>query len=235
MRKVSVVGFIVIFLSGCTTFNKQALDETSISSLPGKSVVSSQRKKSDFVAFTADKAMFGMLGAMVAISSGNSLAEKNEIVDPANQIGIKLVNAMKTRYGSVPVEPSVDVSSDNAAEIAEAIKKRAQFILDVKTVNWGFTYFPTDWTHYMLFYSAKAQLIDVEAKRVVAEGFCIKEPPSDKSTAPTYDALLANQALMLKEMVSAASDMCVKKIQEQMFNADEKHAVAISSSPDVGR
>ena len=62
----------------------------------------------------------------------------------------------------------------------------------VRTVNWSFAYFPTDWNSYRVIYSAKLRLTDTRNRKVLAEGFCARIPEKSDS-APGYEELLADQ------------------------------------------
>lgn len=89
-------------------------------------------------------------------------------------------------------------------------------MVDVQTINWSLGYFPTDWNHYRVIYTAKARLIDSGSKAVLAEGSCVRIP-QDNTGAPTYDELLANEASLLKKELSAAADECVKSLRKEML------------------
>lgn len=90
-------------------------------------------------------------------------------------------------------------------------------MLDVRTINWSFVYFPTDWNHYRVLYSAQARLIDAKTKAVVAEGFCARVP--DKADVSlTYDAMQADGWTGLKTELAAAGAYCLEKFRTETFN-----------------
>lgn len=217
MYKIIALCICVTLISGCASFNTQVIDAQTVTSLKNQTVTYTTRKKPDFAAMTAGKATFAMLGAIAMISAGNSIIEENDIPDPANAIAINLVKALEARHASRVVTPPLSVNSDDPVQIAGSTNGAAKFIVDVQTINWSFVYFPTDWTHYRVIYTAKARLIDAGTKKVVAEGFC-KHIPDNNINAPTHDELLANKAAGLKKQLAAIADECSKNIKVEMLS-----------------
>lgn len=92
----------------------------------------------------------------------------------------------------------------------------SSYLLDVRTINWSFGYFPSGWNQYRVIYSAKAKLIDTSSQQVVAEAFCSRVP--EKTTdAPSHDELLANNAARLKQELQIAADHCVKELSSKIY------------------
>ncbi len=150
------------------------------------------------------------------VSAGNQIITDHSVDDPANAIAASLGTALTSAHGATKVSSPIQVASDEIADIAGAAKDGSKFIIDVQTINWSLVYFPTDWTHYRVIYSAKARLIDVDNKAVVAEGFCSRMPESNAG-APTYDELLADQARRLKKELSTAADECIQALKQDML------------------
>jgi hypothetical protein len=50
------------------------------------------------------------------------------------------------------------------------------------------------------------RLIDARTGRVLAEGICSQHPVT--SDGPTYDQLLANDAVLLKQMLGSIAESC---------------------------
>lgn len=217
MRKIALLAMFVAVIAGCATVNKQAIDAKSATSLKNQTITHTVRKKPDFAAMTAGKATFAVLGAVAMISAGNDIIQKNNVSDPADAIAIGLAKTLEESHGSRLVMPPIMVSTDDAAQVAATTNGAAKFVVDVQTINWSFGYFPTDWSHYRVIYTAKARLIDSETKIVVAEGFC-KRIPDTNTNAPTNDELLANEASLLKKELSTAADECVKSLKGEMLS-----------------
>lgn len=216
MNRTLVLAAVAAALSGCTTIGKQPLSEAALSELRGQPVAQTTRKLPDFAAMTPTKAAFGMLGAVATISAGNAIIAENRISDPADAVAAGLASALAGRYAAKVVASPIAVSSDDAGQVAAATDGSARFVVDVQTINWSFVYFPTDWTHYRVIYTAKARLIDTQSKSVVAEGFC-KRIPESNVDAPTYDDLVSNQAAGLKAQLASAADECLKTLKAEML------------------
>lgn len=217
MRKSSFILAIAVTLSGCAPLNKQTITTKSLADMRGQTITYTARKKPDFSAATAGKAVFGMLGAFSMISEGNAIIARNNVADPADTIATGLAKELETVYGTRLVTPPARVGDDDPSRIAASVNGAARFVIDAQTVNWSFGYFPTDWTHYRVIYTAKARLIDTQTRAVIAQGFC-KHFPDNSPTAPTYDALLANEAARLKAELNAVAIECVKSMKVQMLS-----------------
>lgn len=203
-------------LAGCATVNKQPITQAAVETLKGQSVAQTSRKMPDFAAVTPGKAAFALLGALAMIAEGNSIVANNKVADPADAIAAQLAAALSTAHGGKVVTPSVAVETDDAAQVAAKAGLAARFVLDVQTQNWSLGYFPNDWSHYRVTYSAKARLIDTQSKAVVAEGFC-RRMPETNTNAPTYDQLLADNAKVLKSELELAAESCVKSLRAEML------------------
>lgn len=104
-----------------------------------------------------------------------------------NQQGMNAKAAAEIKGQTVHlVTPPVKVGVKDSAQITSSANDAVRYVIDAKTINWSIGYFPTDWTHYRTIYTAKARLINVQTKDVVAEGFC-KHIPESNVNAPTYD------------------------------------------------
>ena len=217
MRKASVILLVVTMISGCVSFKNQVIDTKSVTEIKGQTITYTVRKKPDFAATTAGKAAFALLGAAAMISEGNKIIASNNVPDPADVIATGLANTLENAYGVQLVTPPTEVNANDEAQVAASINGKAKFIIDVQTVHWSFGYFPTDWTHYRVIYTAKARLIDAQSKAVVAEGFC-KHIPTSNIGAPTYDELLANEAAMLKRELNSIASECVSSMKTQMLS-----------------
>lgn len=216
MRNMILMLMTAVMISGCASLNKQVIDKNVVKSLKDKTVTHTIREKPDFAAVTADKAAFALLGALAMISAGNEIVRENDIADPADAIAAGLAKALEANHGTQFVNSPVMVSEEDPALIAASAKGAAKYIIDTQTVNWSFGYFPTDWSHYRVIYVAKARLIDVKSKQVVAEGYC-EQVPENSENAPTYDELLADKATLLKKTLSNAVGQCVESLKAEML------------------
>jgi hypothetical protein len=203
-------------MTGCVSTKIVPVDSKSLVSLQGATTAASQREKPSFSAMTAGKAMFGMIGAAAMISQGNSIVKENGIEDPAAYIGEKLLADLASA-NSLQVVKRKDVVA-SGTDVAKLSKQYADvgLLVDVQTINWSFAYFPTDWTHYRVIYSAKFRLIDTKRAKIIADGFCARIP-DDSPEAPTGDQLLENNAARLKQELQTAADHCVNEFRTKVL------------------
>ncbi|MEO3714239.1 hypothetical protein [Roseateles flavus] len=206
----------LLALGGCATVNKQALGPGAVAGLKGQTLVQTKRPVPDFIAMTPSKAAIALVGLALAVSDGNAMVSGHAIQDPAQAIAEGLASALSSAHGTKTAGQPLTVSAQDAATLAKAADGSAQYVLDVQTMGWQFVYFPTDWTHYRVLYSAKARLIDTTTKTTVAEGVCTRFPESNTG-APTYDELTGNGAALLKKELALAAEDCVKSLKAEML------------------
>lgn len=217
MRSLVLLAIVAISMVGCVSVNKKAMDGKSTAEIKNQAITYTTRKKPDFAAMTAGKAMFGLLGVAAMVGEGNKIIAANDVPDPADAIAADLAAALEGAHGATIITPPTHVlRSDDVKQIAARVGKAARYIVDVQTIDWSLTYFPLNLTHYRVIYSAKVRLIHVEAKAVVAEGFCRRVPEADAS-APTYDELLADQASRLKRELETAARECSNTLKSDML------------------
>ncbi len=175
-------------------------------------------KKQDFVAVTPTKAMFGAIGAVAMVHSGNQIIEENAVPDPAldivRQLAPLYVERLKTAQARIA---KAWKGSDDIPELVQSVKSKGA-ILDVKTMGWNIGYFPTNWTHYRITYVARARLIDATSGTLIGQAPCTYVS-DDESTAPTYDELMADQAALLKSKLATAATSCSSVISEALLKS----------------
>lgn len=218
MRFALATLVLALAVSGCASVSKQPISAQDRTSIQGKSLAVTARAKPDFAAMTAGKATFALIGAIAAISEGNSLVASNNVADPANVIASSLAKSLEAAHAVRTASAAITVTADDAAQIASSLRSTADYALDVQTLNWSINYFPTDWTHYRVFYTAKARLINTQTGAVVASGFC-KRIPDTNVGAPTWDELMANQAARLKSELDIAAKECIDTLKTEMLAA----------------
>lgn len=197
-----------LLVSGCVSTKNVPVNDAATSEIQGKSITTAKREMPDFAAMTAGKAMFAMVGAVAMISAGNGIIRDNQVEDPANYISATLVAGLTEKYKLSVVNNDGILVADESPDKLAAQYASSDYLLDVRTINWSFAYFPTDWDSYRVMYSAKLRLINTDNGQVVAESFCARLPEKTEA-APSYNELLANQAQRLKDELRAAADYCV--------------------------
>jgi hypothetical protein len=214
-RYASVLLLIAGALSGCVSTKIVPVDHKALATFQGRTVATSQRDKPAFAANTAGKVMFGMVGAVVAVTSGNALIKENDVADPATAISQALLADLVTYDFLTPAQGASTTNTDDVQKLAQQYSN-ADLLLDVQTVNWSFWYFPTNWTHYKVIYSAKLRLIDTKHSKLLADGFCARVP-EETPDAPTHDELVENNAARLKKELATAADFCIQEFRTKVF------------------
>ena len=155
-----------------------------------------------------------MLGGMAMISAGNELVRSENIDDPAVEISERIANdmAQKRSAALLPVSHQI-AANDNPASLVKAYSG-ADIILDVKTINWMYLYYPSNWSKYHVMYTARVRLIDGKSGAIVAQHMC-KVDPTDQNNPPTRDALHADHAALLKQLLHKAASTCVDDVEQQ--------------------
>jgi hypothetical protein len=192
--------------TGCVSVQNVPISSGAAAGLSGKTAAAVSREKPSFGAMTAGKAAIGgLLGGALMIHAGNEIVRENEIEDPANYISRKLLEELAAKRGVVVREmKDVVAKGDKIPDLCKQYQN-VDVLLDVQTINWSFTYFPTDWSHYRVVYSVRLRLIDVKTGQILAEGFSSRAP--DKTAdAPTHEELLADHAQRLKQELQTAAD-----------------------------
>ena len=222
MYKNVVTFFLMGMLAGCVSTRNIPLTDDVTNNIIGNSVTKVSREKPDFGAMTARKEMFGALGGVFGgalggvstISAGNKIIKENEVEDPANYISEALIKDLSQKYNLNVIDMDNTIASSK--KVSELSKQYGDvdLLIDVRTINWMFSYFPTDWDNYRVSYSAKLRLIDTHNNKVLAEGFCSRVPDKTDSS-PTYDELLANKATRLKEELKVAADYCIQEFRSK--------------------
>jgi len=215
--RLAVIGFIVFAISGCSV---QAIkpSEEAIKGLAGKSITAVHFEKTDFSAMKAGNAMFGAIGGLAAVSSGNALIAEHGVDDPSAAIAKLLSAAVKEKFGASTVSEVAQAISrdvDEPEAVVKATGSTVGYVLDVKSLNWGLIYFPTNWTHYRMLYSVRGRLINAANGDVVAQMPCSFNSDTEE-TAPDYDQLIADNGALLKKKAADAAVACAKVMVDSL-------------------
>lgn len=214
MRRMMMLVAGLVTLTGCVSTKFVPLQQAQMATLQGKTLTVVKREKPPFVAGTAGKATFALIGTLAMIAKGDSIVRENNIEDPAGYIAEQLAGDLVNAH-SMTVVPA---------------GRGADILLDVQTVNWSFVYFPTDWNSYRVIYGAKLRLLDNRSRKTLAEGFCGREPQKSDS-APGYDELLANQAARLKQELTAGADHCIAEFRSKVLKSSGVSAGSAARVP----
>ena len=215
MLKSSAAILIIFLVSACTTVRHAPLSQEASKQLQGQAVAETRYPTADFAAFTAGKAAFAVLGAVAMISEGNSIVQENAIQDPAIAIGEALAQRLVANRGVTIVPIQTVATKDDIATLVSTYPG-ASMLLDIKTMNWMFNYYPTDWAHYRVTYSARVRLIDTVSKQVAAETMC-QTVQGDDANPPTKEQLLNDKAALLKEYLGKGVTACVDVLAKELL------------------
>lgn len=193
--------------------------------LKGRSVAATSRGKPDFQAMTAGGAAvasgFGLIGALAESGHmtqvGDRIVQENQIEDPAGYISQKLMEDLTTKLGLVAKEvPGGVTTSERIPDLRQRFGG-IDVLLDVRTTNWGFAYFPLDWDHYDATYGVSVRIVDLKTGQVLAEAKAKQTPGRKKIGAPTRDQLLSNKAEVLKQELRTAADLCLATLRASIL------------------
>mgnify|MGYP000050004143 CR=1 FL=1 len=215
MNKIFAI-FISVFMAGCVSIQNSPVSENTISNMANKSIIISSRTNQDFLAATAGRSAFGALGQMEMISAGNEILSQYDIADPAGYIANELAVHLASDFKMLYIDNEmVSVNAKTTSGVSK-VPFGSDYLLDIHTTAWGFTYFATDWNNYRVYYNAKLRLIDAATKEASAEGFC-SWTPKKTPNAPSYDELLGQGASRLQQEIKRAADFCVSQFKEKIF------------------
>lgn len=214
IRKMALL-VIAMVLGGCASTATVKLDRNVSPSMHGRTLAVSTSDKPDFAAMTAGKAMFALVGAFAMISTGNEIIRKYDVEDPATYIGNEIAMEIARTRSMDLISPAIP-SKEDSIEYLSRTHAGNDYVLDVRTINWSFGYFPTDWNNYRVMYSAKARLLDMRSRETIAEAFCSRVPERS-STSPSYDQLLSKNAARLKSELQVAAKHCVKELRDKLL------------------
>ena len=221
MKKNWVAGLFIIctfMLASCATVKQVPLSKDAALSIKGKTCEISRHETPGFQASTAAKAAFGPLGIGAAFSEGKEIVAKNNIEDPAVYISQELAKTLHEKLSVNVLPASSVVCANNDIDTVCSTYKNGDIILDVRTINWFFAYYPTVWTKYRIAYAAHFRIIDTKTKEVLVEESFGKLTDEDTSIAPTYDDLLNNDAERLKSEIHKLADEAILHFKQKGLN-----------------
>jgi len=227
MKKIILSLLTLALLSNCVSTKLVPLP-ADFSSVKNKTILAQVGEKPGFADITFSQMLSselltgGLLGPAIMIHSGNKIIEENEVEDPASLILANLSKDLEKNYDSTIINLGV---GDKKEESLSKEYPNANYLLDVKTVNWTISYLPVMVNKFRLIYSTKLTLTDIKTSQIVAEGFCSRIPPI-KNSFPTHDQLLANKAQLLKNELTKSADDCSKVLREAVLNLPTKQTVA---------
>jgi hypothetical protein len=200
-----------------------AREDDKVSALPagagaglsGKVLAVTRHAKADFNAMTAGKGGLGMFGALAGISAGNKIVEENRVADPADILEAELAPAVAKHFGMTLKAGGLLVDGNKPKKIVAA-QPDSDFILDLQTRGWSFSYHSTDRDSYWVGYLVQARLFDTRSGKELSKMNCYSDT-MDHPESPGKDDLLANQAQLLKDLTASLGWLCLHRVAKQQF------------------
>lgn len=235
--RVGLVG-LVCTLIACTNPNPIKLTTSDALSLAGSRIATVQRSNPPFRVKSLTEGALSLVpnvgpivGRAASVRAGRKLVNAKGLSDPASHIGSTLALDLCIQYGASPpsmiaIRPTtggekagtwLNERFNNRLTIAlsresknDLIKHRAgaDYLLDVRTTDWSVGFYRTNWLRYKLHYTSELRLIDTRTDRLIARGKYTYATRKSKAS-PRYDALVADNAAILKEEQQRAVDASV--------------------------
>jgi len=193
------------------------LSDADAAALQGKKIALTAHARPSFTAMTAGKASFGLFGAGAMIAEGNKLVDENGVVDPAQVVREQLAIALHDVFGAemLPLD-GTQTKAQKPKEIA-ALHPEADYVLDVRSGNWMYAYFPTKWATYWVGYSVQVQLVDTKTGRQVSNVAC-NANTHENPHPPSREQLHADGAKLLKDVTTGLGWVCVQVLAKEQFH-----------------
>lgn len=160
----------------------------------------------------------GMLGAVVMLESGKNLIRKNGVADPAVALASGVARDLADRRGAVLAEQPIATDGRFKAKPLAAAAPGARYVVAVNTTAWSHMYRPLHWNSYVVGYSAKMVVVDVQAGKVVLEDGC--GWGTGKAEGISRDDLVKDEAALLKEKMALATAHCQAQFSRALDKLD---------------
>ncbi len=221
-NKIISLLLLSILLTNCVSKRMLPLTKEDIVFLKGKTIAIVHEEEPYLAVMTYKNVMIaaltgGILGYVFMKRDGNKIIKENQIKDPANLISSNLSKDFKLKYGATIIDEELSKDVGSVSSLSSKYNGKADYVLDVRTINWGFGYLPMRVNDFRVVYSSKLRFIDVKNKKIIAEDFCSIIPDSKEPTSG-YQDLLYNNAEILKQKLTTHSVKCFDKFKNEIFH-----------------
>ena len=204
MKQKLFIIITVLILSSCISTKTSVLNNDDIEVFRGAKIAQVVRETANFDANTSKNQLLYGGDPLEAMIRGNSLIRQYGVQDPAIEIGEEITKFLKNKYVmTASLEGYLDSKTTKVDKIANSVSPDVALIVDVQTASWFCHYLPLKWNHYEVYYRVKLRIISNRSKKVLAEGYFDWHSPKD-FPHPTYKGLIANNAKILKHLLSLA-------------------------------
>jgi len=175
-----------------------------------------------FIPMTAGKAMtaasFGLIGGAITEAAlekkGKRMVAEYQMKDPAQRVKSIFLNDLSSNGSITAYQPlGYEYKSDDMEYLKLGFNQG--YVVDFKTLHWGFIYYGTDWNRYHMRYGLRARIVEFPAAEILWQGVCEiveDEPPEQR---PSLDELNADNGAEIKRRLDKAADVCSKQLAEQ--------------------
>lgn len=232
MRKPALLAVVALMAAGQAAARNEMLPLAAqdAQALHGRTIAQTLHEPPSLMAMTAGKAAFGLLGAGAMAAAGNALVKDKQIPDPAVMVRDQLGSAISQAFGAqlLPLD-TTPTKAKKPRDLAK-LHADADYVLDVRSGGWSYTYFPTQWGHYWVGYSVQVQLVETRSGRLVSNLACNSHTMNESDPPPTLDMLHADDARLLKHITAALGARCVQLLGKQQFLLADDQIPALPAS-----
>jgi len=146
------------------------------------------------------------------VDAGARLITDDQIEDPAIRITTGLVDGLQSTY-RLTLVPNDGAPNPDKSDVS-AVRRRyptAKLLLEYRTVEWRTFYF-LDFSHYDVWYHAKARLIALKTGSTLLSGTCAHKPTRTPDS-PTFDELLADHGARLRSALDLTTQNCLSDLK----------------------
>ena len=208
---------LAAMLAGCTTIEPARLPDTLAATLHDQPVGIVIQSPSMFGVMRERDVPLGPLGLGLMAAQGEHLRKAANIGDPADDIATTLADLLAGRHGASILPARGATPHDEPEAIVAAAPAGSRYVLTVATVSWGLARLPLRGASYSVTYVARARLIDVRTREVVAEGGCMQAPDGSEHESTDYSEFTDQNARLIKTELAARVDRCIHFIRRDML------------------
>lgn len=203
------------------------ISDADAAALRGKNAAVTLHETPSFMAMTAGKAGFGLLGVAGMVKAGNDFVKNNEIPDPSILVRDRLGALLQDTYGLQvkPVDTTV-TEEKKPAKIAALHAADADVVLSVRSLGWNYGYYATDWSHYWVGYAAEVQLVDAKTGKSISQAVCGANTQANP-IKPSLENLRADRAQLTKDILNGLGWLCVQLLAKDQFKIPQDKIPAI--------
>ncbi len=221
MKKILMLVSLTLLLSGCMVASTLRLPTTALPKLAGKQLHIVSSAPEYMYVMKAQHGLLGTVGKIAAESAAKKLYSQYQFKNPAASAAQDLSRFVVRKYRLSGVGRSFNLSPGAKPKNLVSWAKQRNLnglLLNVHTVNWGYSYHAFDYSKYWVSYATEIKLFDIQKNKIIASHTCILEPGRDyPRELVNHEVLIANNAAYLRKRFSLISKLCNKDIKAKIF------------------